>query len=64
MRTLVPFIVVVCATAALSADWPGWRGPAGNGVSPEKNLPVKWSATENIAWKIALPQWSGATPVI
>ena len=48
----------------MSANWPAWRGPAGDGVSAEKNLPVKWSPTENIAWKIPLPQWSGATPVI
>jgi outer membrane protein assembly factor BamB len=51
-------------TAVLSANWPAWRGPAGDGVSAEKNLPVRWSPTENIAWKIALPQWSGATPII
>ena len=52
------------ATAVASANWPAWRGPAGDGVSAEKNLPVKWSPTENIAWKLQLPQWSGATPVI
>ena len=28
------------------------------------NLPVRWSATDNVAWKLALPQWSGATPII
>src|SRR5688572_1760310 len=56
--------LMLTATAALSANWPAWRGPAGDGVSAEKNLPVKWSPTENIAWKLQLPQWSGATPVI
>src|SRR4029079_11149087 len=35
-----------------AADWPNWRGPARNGVSDEKNLPVKWSPTENVAWKL------------
>ena len=56
--------LVVTVSAAISANWPAWRGPAGDGVSPEKNLPIKWSPTENIAWKLQLPQWSGATPVI
>ena len=56
--------LLLSTTAVLSANWPAWRGPAGDGVSPEKNLPVKWSPTENIAWKLQLPQWSGATPVI
>jgi outer membrane protein assembly factor BamB len=55
---------VAAASIAVSANWPAWRGPAGDGVSPETNLPVRWSPTENIAWKLALPQWSGATPVI
>ncbi len=63
-RTAVVVMCLVSATAALSANWPAWRGPRGDGVSGEKNLPVRWSPTENIAWKLALPQWSGATPVI
>ena len=33
-------------------------------MSAETNLPVTWSPTENIAWKLPMPQWSGATPVI
>ena len=64
MRALVLLVIFLSSAAAVSANWPAWRGPAGDGVSAEKNLPVKWSTTENIAWKIALPQWSGATPVI
>jgi outer membrane protein assembly factor BamB len=54
------------ATAAtLSAEnWPQWRGPAKNGVSTERGLPLKWSTTENIAWKLAMPGRSGSTPII
>ena len=63
-RTALILVVLVSATTVLSANWPAWRGPNGDGVSTEKNLPIKWSPTENIAWKLALPQWSGATPVI
>jgi outer membrane protein assembly factor BamB len=33
-------------------------------VSEETNLPVRWSAKENIHWKLALPGLSGATPII
>jgi outer membrane protein assembly factor BamB len=47
-----------------ASDWPSWRGPTRNGVSDEKNLPVKWSRTENVAWTLALPSFSGSTPVI
>jgi outer membrane protein assembly factor BamB len=35
-----------------------------NGISAEKNLPVKWSTTENITWKLAMPERSGATPIV
>ena len=33
-------------------------------MSRETGLPVKWSATENVSWKLALPAYSGATPII
>jgi outer membrane protein assembly factor BamB len=49
---------------ALAENWPQWRGPALNGVSGEKNLPVRWSTTENVAWKLAMPSKTGATPII
>ena len=58
-------VLMVFAAATLAADnWPQWRGPALNGVSTEKGLPVKWSTTENITWKIPMPGRSGSTPII
>jgi len=51
-------------TPAAVEDWPQWRGPSRNGISAETNLPVKWSQTENVAWKLALPAWSGSTPIV
>ncbi len=51
--------------AAPSAEnWPQWRGPSLNGLSNEKSLPLRWSAKENIAWKLAMPAWSGSTPIV
>ncbi|MEZ5288536.1 MAG: PQQ-binding-like beta-propeller repeat protein, partial [Vicinamibacterales bacterium] len=61
---LVTMAVLAAGSAVVSANWPAWRGPNANGVSAEINLPVRWSPSENIAWKLALPQWSGATPII
>ena len=51
-------------TAAVAGNWPQWRGPAGNGVAEEQNLPLKWSATENVRWKIPLPSPGNSTPII
>jgi outer membrane protein assembly factor BamB len=48
----------------LADNWPQWRGPALNGISSEKNLPARWTTEENITWKLALPAWSGSTPII
>jgi outer membrane protein assembly factor BamB len=66
--TLVLVIIALSTVAALnivSADnWPQWRGPALNGVSNEKNLPVKWTVEENVTWKLEMPAWSGSTPII
>ena len=56
--------VSVFALSAFAENWPQWRGPFLNGTSTEKNLPVRWSKTENIAWKLAMPSRTGATPII
>jgi outer membrane protein assembly factor BamB len=43
------------ATVSLAADnWPQWRGPNGQGVSNEKQLPQEWGPDRNIAWKLPL----------
>jgi len=64
-RVLVMAAMGICAVTAVSADnWPQWRGPSLNGVSSEKNLPIKWTAADNIAWKLPVPSRSGATPII
>jgi outer membrane protein assembly factor BamB len=62
---VIALAVLAFGGVPLTAEnWPQWRGPQLNGVSGETNLPVRWSATENIAWKLALPAWSGSTPIV
>jgi outer membrane protein assembly factor BamB len=59
--------IVLCAAAAGSLqaqNWPQWRGPTLNGVSTATNLPVRWSKAQNIAWSLAMPAWSGSTPIV
>jgi outer membrane protein assembly factor BamB len=57
-------LAVLAGSIAIAENWPQWRGPSLNGISNEKGLPVRWSRDENIAWKLLLPAWSGATPII
>ncbi|MEY3175453.1 MAG: hypothetical protein RLZZ436_3367 [Planctomycetota bacterium] len=45
-------------------DWPQWRGPFGDGRCLERGLPVHWSATEGVVWKLELPEAGNSTPVI
>ena len=64
-RIVLSLLIGFAAVIAVSAEnWPAWRGPQANGVSGEKNVPLKWSTDENIAWKLAMPSRSGATPII
>src|SRR5687768_6440620 len=46
-----------------AADWLQFRGPGGQGVSDEKGLPAKWSASENIIWKTPLPGFGASSPI-
>ena len=46
------------------ADWLRFRGPNGSGVSVDQGLPVRWSETENIAWKVDLPGRGVSSPII
>ena len=56
--------VVLLSNNAPAGNWPQWRGPQLNGTSDERNLPLKWSATENLSWKLPLPDRSGSTPIV
>src|SRR5690349_7384938 len=46
-------------------DWPWWRGPGRDGVSPAGgSLPVRWSETENISWKATVPGRGHSSPIV
>jgi len=46
-----------------AADWPEFRGSA-QGHAMAKSLPLKWSATENVKWKLALPGSGWSSPAL
>lgn len=56
--------LVALAALAWGDNWPTWRGVNGDGVSAEKGLPTRWSPTENITWKLAMPDVTGSTPIL
>jgi hypothetical protein len=57
-------IVVVLSGAAWGENWPAWRGPRGDGTSLEKDVPVEWSAAQNVVWKVAIPGKGHASPIV
>ncbi len=73
--TLVGAALMWC-NATSAGDWPGWRGPLGNGISEDKGFPVHWSAADaegkplpvekwqNIRWKVAVPGKGNSSPIV
>jgi len=43
---------------------PGFRGPAGLGISDATDLPLEWDQAKNIAWKTALPGPGASSPIV
>lgn len=44
--------------------WPQWRGANFDGMAPDSETPSKWSETENLSWKVAIPGKGHSTPII
>ncbi|HEX2749827.1 MAG TPA: PQQ-binding-like beta-propeller repeat protein [Verrucomicrobiales bacterium] len=57
-RLCAATVLLTIVSGAQAENWPQFRGPSGQGISAEKDLPVKWDVKtgENIAWKVALPK--------
>ncbi len=48
-----------------ATDWPWWRGPSRNGVAAAgEQPPLKWSETENVLWKVAVPGKGHGSPIV
>jgi len=60
----ISIALVTASSVARAESWPAWRGPTGLGFSAEKELPLRWSATENIRWKAPLPGAGNSTPIV
>jgi outer membrane protein assembly factor BamB len=64
------FLLVLVQAVGARAQWPQFRGPAGNGVvagakdRSSLGLPIHWSESENVRWKIPVPYQGWSTPVV
>ncbi len=51
-------------SSRLSADWPQFRGPDGQGHSDAEGIPTRWSETESVVWKTPIPGEGWSSPVV
>ncbi len=61
------FTVAIGAFESVVAEnWPGWRGPRGDGTSTEVNVPKQWDGTtgEGILWKVEIPGYGHSSPIV
>ena len=59
----IPWLFLVVASLE-AENWPWFRGPSRQGISTEKALPLKWSETENVAWKQPIPGLGWSSPIV
>lgn len=64
-NTLTLLLGVFVLVGSLSAEnWHQWRGPNNDGISHETDVPIQWSQTENVKWRLPLPGEAASTPVV
>ena len=64
-NTLTLLLGVFILVGVLYAEnWHQWRGPNNDGISHETDVPIQWSQTENIKWRLPLPGEAASTPVV
>jgi outer membrane protein assembly factor BamB len=66
---LAVLLAVLSVASSRAANWPSWRGPNANQVSPESKFPLSWSWSEkgpstNILWRTELPEPGNSSPVV
>ncbi len=69
MRLTSPFLLV-CLLISIPGlpvhadNWTRFRGPNGQGVSDETDLPLQWSSTENVVWRTPIPGNGWSSPIV
>jgi outer membrane protein assembly factor BamB len=65
-RSVLTLAILASFLFGVFADdrWPQFRGPQSTGVVEDPQLPDKWSATENVAWKTDIPGLGWSSPIV
>ena len=63
-QLLVAIALLSCPVVGAAEDWPEFRGPGKQGHSDARGLPLTWSDSANVAWKVDVPGKGWSSPVI
>lgn len=64
LATLLVTSAIVGANPKPEDTWPGFRGHNMSGVAPAAKIPERWSATENVTWKVTVPGHGWSSPIV
>ncbi len=63
-KILITITIAALTNGLIAGDWPGLRGPLGNGVSNEVGLPIALDVKKHVAWRIDLPGRGLSSPLV
>ena len=69
VRAWTAFLLILALCTSLTAaaaveNWPQWRGPGGQGVSADADVPTEWAPDKNVLWKAELPGTGMSSPIV
>ena len=64
MRFAVVAVFVIAGSEPSSHEWPEFRGPGGQGHAAQTGLPLEWSESKNVAWKVPVAGTGWSSPVV
>lgn len=61
---VIGILATLTSIGMRASDWPQFRGPTGQGISEEEDVPLEWSESRHIVWKKPLPGLGWSSPVV
>lgn len=60
----VPAVRLLADEGEAAKYWARWRGPSGQGLVAGTTYPDKWSATQNVLWKVRVAGSGNSSPIV
>ncbi len=63
-RFVITAYLSLAGAPSCAENWPQFRGPTCQGISSERNVPTRWSATDGVRWKSPVPGAGWSSPIV